>query len=105
MYHKSDVFNLNSSDYELTPMDEKIFNVLGLVLHQADKDEIIYKEYFGSILNQRLCSSHRDGRIEGYRWFLTNSDDKDCEDLELSDNEMELMKQKYDELLKGYWAN
>ena len=36
MYKKEDVFNIRNSQYNLTPVDEQIYNKIGYVLHQVD---------------------------------------------------------------------
>lgn len=109
MYTKEEVFNIRHNDYKITPMDEKIYEELGYVLHQADKPfgrnaRIVYKEAFGTILNQRLISLTLNGNMSAERWYLNNYGDKDYEELELTDTEKKLLQLKHKELCEGYWS-
>lgn len=105
MYTKEEVFNIRSSDYEITPIDKKIYEKIGYVLHQADRPfGVVYKEKFGTILNQRLLTLTSKGNMYAGRWYLNKYGDKDYEELELTDMEKDLLKMKYKELCEGYWS-
>jgi hypothetical protein len=105
MYRKEDVFNLNYNDrYELTELDKKIYEETGYVIHQVDY-VFEYKQHFGTVYGQTVIDIHKDGSITGERWFFTNDDNKDFEYVELPENLIELARQKYEELINGYWKN
>ena len=108
MYKKEEVFNIRNSNYELTPIDEKIYEETGYVLHQVDENrsvhsQIVYKEHFGTILSQKLIKVNTTGRMEAGMWFLDRHCEKDYEELELTEKEKELLAMKYEELMNGYW--
>ena len=108
MYTKNDVMNIRGSNYELTPMDEKIFKELGYVLHQVDNPthdlaQVVYKEHFGTILNQKLLALTLRGDIRAECWYLNEYGDKDCEDLDLTPQEEALLMLKHEEMMNGFW--
>jgi hypothetical protein len=102
MYKKEEVFNLRNKNYELTEMDERIYNETGYVLHQI-VGAFVYKQGFGTIYNKILVSISRSGNITASRWFLTSDGDADFEMLPVPTNILELAKLKYEELKNGYW--
>lgn len=115
MYSKNDVFNIKGSRYELTNVDEAIYNELGYVLHQVDEIhkpysdgrrvfQVVYKEHFGTLLGQKIIVVNHQGKTHAGRWFLDRYCDKDFEYLDVTDREEELLKDKYEELLSGYWS-
>lgn len=108
MYDKEKVFNIRNSEYELTPIDEQIYDEIGYVLHQVDPNyseysQIVYKQHFGTILDQKLISVNTKGKMSAYRWYLNRYVEKDVEELELTEKEKELLQLKYEELMNGYW--
>ena len=102
MYKKEDVINLRYSDYELTPVDEKIYNEFGYVLHQADRGMVVYKQHFGSILNQRLVTICIDGELFVERWYINRMGEKDCEFFPTSPEELQLATWKLDEMIEMF---
>lgn len=109
MYKKEEVFNIRNKPYELTPIDEQIYNEIGYVLHQVDDpysehSHIVYKEHFGTILNQKIISVNIKGNTSATMWYLNREAEKDCRDLELTEKEKELLLLKHKELMNGYWA-
>lgn len=109
MYKKEDVFNIRNSQYNLTPVDEQIYNKIGYVLHQVDPNysefsQVVYKECFGTILDQKIIAVNVKGEMSAHRWYIDRYGEKDVEELELTDTEKELLQQKHKELIHGYWA-
>ena len=103
MYKKEEVFNIRNNDkYELTELDERIYNETGYVIHQVDY-AFEYKQYFGSVYGQTIACIGKDGFISGQEWTITNDDNKDYEIVELPEKLMKLLKLKYEELMNGYW--
>lgn len=103
MYKREDVFNLTYNDkYELTELDERIYNETGWVIHQVDY-VFEYKQHFGTVYNQLVLCINKNGNITTERWFITKNDDKDFEILETPENLLELAKLKYQELMETYW--
>lgn len=104
MYKREDVFNLQNNDtYEITELDERIYNETRYVIHQVD-GMFVYKQQFGSVLNQPMVCIGKDGTIETERWYICNEDgDSDLEFVETSEKMLELCKLKYQELIEGYW--
>lgn len=107
MYDKSDVFNIHNSDYELTEMDERIYNETGFVLHQVDSHLVVYKPRFGSSYNVINIYIPRSGEIYAGVWLFggPEGDDKEFEEEPVPDNLVDLMKLKYKEMLEGYWSS
>lgn len=107
MYDKSDVFNIRNSDYELTEMDERIYNETGFVLHQVDSHLVVYKPRFGSSYNVINIYIPRSGEIYAGVWSFggPEGDDKEFEEEPVPDNLVDLMKLKYKEMLEGYWSS
>lgn len=104
MYKREDVYNLCSNNtYKITELDEIIYNETGYVIHQVD-GMFVYKQRFGSVLNQLMVCIGRDGTIETERWYICNEDgDSDLEFVETPEKMLELCKLKYRELIEGYW--
>lgn len=110
MYKKEEVINIRNSEYELTPIDEKIYNEIGYVLHQADRPfgehaHVVYKEHFGTILNQKLIMVYVNGDTYAEEWYLDRYGEKDCRELKLTEKEKELLKEKHKEMLEGFWGS
>lgn len=108
MYKKEEVFNIRNSEYTLTPIDEKIYNETGYVLHQVDKPysehaHIVYKEHFGTILNQKIISVNVNGDMRAEEWYLNRWGEKDYRDIQLTEKEKELLTLKHKEMLEGFW--
>ena len=108
MYKKEEVFNIRNNDYELTPIDEQIYKDIGYVLHQVDPNyseysQIVYKQHFGTILDQKIISVNTTGKMSAHRWYLNRQVEKDVEELDLTEKEKELLQLKYEELMNGYW--
>ena len=104
MYKREDVYNLRSNDtYEITELDERTYNETGYVIHQVD-GMFVYKQRFGSVLNQLMICIGKDGTIETQRWYICNEDgDSDLEFVETPKKMLGLCKLKYQELIEGYW--
>lgn len=100
MYKKEDVINLRHSDYEITPVDTLIYEKYGYVLHQGYQDEVVYKPHFGSILNQRIITVDRGGKITVEEWYINRYDDKDVDFYTPTATEMEIGKLKLAEMLE-----
>lgn len=114
MYNKNDVLNLIHSDYELTELDERIYNELGLTVHSAHAPKnypdgartigsITYTRNFGSVYNGTYCIDG-DGHmymedIHFDRW----GDSKEIDEYELPERMRPLFELKYEELKNGYW--
>ena len=103
MYRKEDVFNIRNNDkYNLTSLDEQIYNETGYVIHQVDCI-FEYKQHFGSVYGQTVLTIHEDGNIQSENWFINNDGNSDFEIVSTSDKLMQLAKMKYEELMNGYW--
>ena len=102
MYKKEEVFNIRNKDYELTEMDERIYNETGYVIHQIN-GAFVYKQGFGTIYDKIIVSICKNGNITAGKWFLTGDCDADFEQLSVPANILELAKLKYEELKNGYW--
>jgi hypothetical protein len=104
MYKREDVYNLrNNNTYEITELDERIYNETGYVIHQVD-GMFIYKQRFGSVLNQLMVCIGKDGTIETERWYICTADgDSDLEFVETPEKMLELCKLKHQKLLETYW--
>ena len=110
MYTKNNNVNLMYSDYELTPLDEHIFNETGYVLHDVDEDIIHYKSDFGTTYEKTLITIDVDGNITASICHRSEFEEADFEDVEISDELMHLMKLKYEEMMHMHpngeaWAN
>jgi len=104
MYTKEDVFNIRNSSYELTELDERIYNETGYVLHSVG-NIVEYASRFGTTYNQPTLCIHRNGKIETVYWYFTNDDNKDFKILPTPENLKKLAELKYKELLKTYWKD
>ena len=102
MYTKNDVFNIRNSDYELTAVDEKMYEA-GWILHQADKTLVMYKQHDSSILNQNTITITIHGDIKAEYNFMNKYEDYDTEEIDMPENVKELVKEKYTEMIHGYW--
>jgi hypothetical protein len=110
MYTKDNNVNLLYSDYELTPLDERIFNETGYVLHDVDEDIMHYKSDFGTTYEKTLITIDADGNITATTCHRSEFEEADFEDVEISDKLMNLMKLKYEEMMRMHpngeaWAN
>lgn len=105
MYKREDVTNLRfNAKYELTELDERIYNETGYVIHSVDY-VFEYKQHFGTVFGQTTLCIHKDGTITSEVWFFDNNGEKDFEIVETPEKLMELAKLKYQELLNTYWKN
>lgn len=98
MYTKEDVINLRYSDYEITPVDATVYEKFGYVLHQANSEQVVYKQHFGSILNQRLLTIDMDGCISVEEWYLNRDGEKDFYQLPTTPDELQIATWKLDEM-------
>lgn len=105
MYTIKDVFNSRNTNYEITAMDERIYNETGWVIHQVDKRVIEYKPRFGSVYGETTVDICKDGRITAVYNFRTKDDDYDFEIVEIPECLKELVKLKYKEMINGYWSD
>lgn len=92
-------------DYKLTPMDEVLFNELNRVIDCVCDDYIEYREGFGSIYGRYIYGIRRDGKMYTIHNFINKWGDKDEEWWNgVMDRKAEkLLKDKYEEMKKGYW--
>lgn len=99
MYKKEDIINLRHSDYEITPIDKLVYEKFGYVLHQADSEEVVYKQHFGSILNQRLLTININGEVTVEEWYINRYGEKECDFLSTDAEELQIATWKLDEML------
>ena len=103
MYKKEEVFNIRDNDkYNLTELDERIYNETRYVIHQVDY-VFEYKQEFGSVYGQTVVGIETDGSIFAAKWFIDKYDNSDYELVEVPEKLKELLKLKYQELINGYW--
>jgi hypothetical protein len=103
MYRKEDVYNIRNNDrYELTELDERIYNETGYVVHQVD-GIFKYKKRVDSVC-ANFIKIHKDGTIHilSGEWYFPLDGGKHYH---IADKKlMELAKLKYQELIGGYWS-
>ena len=105
MYTIKDVFNSRNSDYVVTPIDERIYNETGWVIHQVEKTFIEFKPRFGSVYGNVTVDIYKNGKIIAEYNFRNKNDDYDSEVVEIPDCLKELVKLKYEEMINGYWKD
>ena len=104
MYSINDVSRIMNRGYELTELDEVLYDKFGLTVHDVSKDGLIgYTYEFRSSYSGEYYI-HSDGNMYEETTYINNEDNKDFEYDDVPEEYIPYFKQKIEEMFKiGYW--